>query len=911
MNIDSNPWKGLDSYNYSDKSIFYGRNNEIETLIDTIVNNRFTILYGPSGVGKSSLLNAGIRPKLSENNYFVVDVNMRLLDLNSDKSISSQIISRIEECSIEKNVDITPLSKDEQQDVFEDSLWYFFHTNEFWSSKNELLIPIVIIDQFEDIFKEETRNDSPQSFFNNLDELSNVVPPISIRERIKDVEAFRYNQSSDFRFVFSLREDYLPRLDDYVYSINIPELRKSRYGIFLMNPDQAREVILEPAKEIVSEKVAEKIINILSVQSSQNRLSNRIEPFLLSLFMYKVYIEMIKRGLYTISEDLINKIGSDVVNDYYLESMKKVSSKAMKHLENVLLTPKGHRDSISYDKLMESEKVTEEELKSLLSARIIKKNTVNHVDRFEFTHDILSKYALKNKEKREQNNKSQIYIGYLGTIITLILSVFIGWIMSPILTYLSIPILTVVAIICSNSILNVKLTSSKKQAIVFLTICGLLGFCLDLIQIIPVIGYIAYGLICICSFIVIKKFSDSNIAKTSILTKYVSIIFVWLLSFVLVPVLCYGYNIYRGMNYSRVSHFSPNSFYVRDVHGQYGLRDRISIIIPPQYDDRLQAIGKEYIAKAGGKYGMLDSTFQIRMPLEYDSYIVDDNNAYFYLKGKEVSENGLAISWNQSVSDTQKNVLRRIIRNMILVKGGIFEMGTNVKRISRKYSGFKPTNGEEYIHTVNLTDYFLSKYEVTLGDWIEIMGFDPRKRVPVLKADSIDNMNFPVYKVSYEDCQKFIDKISELTGISFSLPTEAQWEYAAKGGINHDEYDFAGSNSEFDVGWVDRNSDHVPHVVGEKGSKGENSLGFSDMTGNVSEFCKDCMSITFYKESIAMTNPCCEMGEIDNTKKVIVLRGGSYESIQPENYIITRRMKAYANLAYRSIGFRLAIQSAQ
>lgn len=909
MDINNNPWKGLDSYSYSDKNIFYGRNIEIEALIDTIVNNRFTILYGPSGVGKSSLLNAGIRPRLSENNYFVVDVSMRLLELNSDKSISSQIISRIEECSIEKKVDITPLLKDEYQDVFGDSLWYFFHTHEFWSAKNELLIPIVIIDQFEDIFKDETRNESPQSFFNNLDELSNVVPPVSIRENIKDVEEFRYNQSSDFRFVFSLREDYIPRLDDYVYSINIPELRKSRYGITLMSPDQAREVILEPAKEVVSEKVAEDIIILLSAQSSQNRLSHRIEPFLLSLFMYRVYIEMLKRGLSTISEDLINKIGADVVNDYYVESMKKVSSRAMKHLENVLLTPKGHRDSISYDKLMESEKVTEDELKTLLSCRIIKKNTVNNVDRFEFTHDILSKYAQKNKEKREQNNKSQIYVGYLGTFITLVLSVFIGWEMSSILTFVCIPILTVVTIICSYSILNVKLTSTKKRSIVFLIVCGLCGFCLDLIQIIPAIGYITYGLICLCSFVAVKKFSDYNITKTSFLAKYASVVFVWLLSFVIIPVLCYGYNIYKGMNYSRGFLFSPTSFYVKNIDGKYGVRDRNSIIIPPQYDDILQAIGKEYIAKANGKFGLLDSAFQIRMPLEYESYIVSDDKAYFYLDGKEISENGLAISWNQLVSDTQKNALRSMVKNMILVKGGKFEMGTNVKRISRKYSGFKPTNGEEHIHTVNLTDYYLGKYEVTIGNWIDIMGFDPRKRVPILKADSIDNLNLPVYKVSYEDCQKFVDKISELAGISFSLPTEAQWEYAARGGINHDEYDFAGSNSEFDVGWVDRNSDHIPHIVGEKGVKGENSLGFSDMTGNVSEFCKDCMSISFYRESIAKTNPCCESGEIVKSKKVIVLRGGSYESIQPENYIITRRMKAFANLAYRSSGFRLAIQS--
>ena len=166
----SNPWKGLDSYSILDNSIFYGRSKETSKLIETIINNRFTILYGPSGVGKSSLLNAGIRPKLAEGQYFVIDVSMRLLDLKQERSVASQIIARVEECAKIEKVDITPLVKDNNKNLFSESLWYYFHTNEFWSPKNELLVPVVIIDQFEDIFKdEEVREDATKSFFSSLD----------------------------------------------------------------------------------------------------------------------------------------------------------------------------------------------------------------------------------------------------------------------------------------------------------------------------------------------------------------------------------------------------------------------------------------------------------------------------------------------------------------------------------------------------------------------------------------------------------------------------------------------------------------------------------------------------------------------------------------------------------------------
>lgn len=969
MSIDENPWKGLDSYSDSDNSIYFGRKNETITFVDTIFNNRFAILYGPSGVGKSSLLNAGVKPVLSEKNFFVTMVSMRQLDLNSDISVASQILSKIKEQAIACEVDITPLHKEDppqntkaptkNQNHFEDSLWYFFHTNEFWSSRNELLIPVIIIDQFEDIFKEEVIDNVPEDFFNNLDELSNVVPPISIRKKIQDTANFVYNQSSDFHFIFSLREDYLPRLDDYVYSINIPELKKARYGITLMDTDQAREVILEPKKGLVSEPVADKIITILSNlnshnhkhhnpphrledqvsnyahsinnpgqkriifgfnresvadktntsltnQSSHNRKQHKIEPFLLSLYMYRVYIEMINRGLSTISEDLINKIGTDVVNDFYVESMKKVSSRAMKHLEEVLLTPKGHRDSISKDKLMESRKVSDAELNTLLAARIIKKSTVNNVERYEYTHDIISNFAQKNKEERDRNNISKIVIGYVGTFLTLAFAALVGWIMSAPITYVSIPILIITSIICAYGFMDIKLLSTKRLAIFFLILCGLLGVCLDLTQIIPSIGYILYGLVLVASFYLLKKYADKAIIESpKIKYKYVSA--VWLISFIIIPFLCFGYNIFNGLNFSRCANLSSKMFYVKNGDGQWGLRNRFTIVIPPQYDDKLQLVGKEYIAKANGKFGMLDSTFQQKTTIKFDSIICSNNTLYFYLDNKEVFENGIEISWNKNITERQKNVLRKIVRNMILIKGGDFKMGTNEKIIRKKYSGYIPSDGEEYIHTVYLTDYYLSKYEATLEDWIEIMEYDPRKQGRILKSDSIDNMNIPVYKISYEDCQKYIEKIRELTGVEFSLPTEAQWEYAARGGVHHENYDFAGSNSECTVGWVGKNSDRIPHVIGEKGVKGENSLGLADMTGNVAEFCKDYMSKNFYKESDGQTNPCCNEVMNDNSIISVVIRGGAYESLRPENCLVTRRNSARADFRYTSTGFRVAI----
>lgn len=903
--LENNPWKGLESYSYSDESLFYGRSNETEALVDTIINNRFTILYGPSGVGKSSLLNAGIRPKLTKDKFFVVEVSMRFLDLNSNETISSQILSHVQNFADQDKIDITPLSKDQNKNDFGDSLWYFFHTNEFWSSRNELLIPIVIIDQFEDIFKDEVTDNSAELFFSNLDDLSNVVPPISIREKIQDLETFRYKQSSDFRFVFSLREDYLPRLDDYVYSINIPELRKSRYGITLMNSNQAREVILGPSKEIVSEPVAKKIIDLLSVQSSHNRLSNRIEPFLLSLFMHEAYIEMVNRGLNTISEDLINMIGADIVNDFYMKSMNKVSSKARKHLENVLLTPKGNRDSISHDKLMMSEKVTEKELDTLLEAKIIKKNLVNGDYRYEFTHDIISKYALKNKEKREQESQSWLW-ALLGSILIIALSLTIGWVKSALLTYISIPIFVVAAIVCSFGVINYKFDFEKNSTRLFLCTILLLAVCINMTQIIPFIGFIVYVLVGVVSFYSILKLIDKTMTKRTIVNKYGYALLIWGFSVIVTPLLCFGYNIFIGLNYSRGQQFSYSSelFYIKSNKGKFGLRDRWSIAFPPEYDDTLQYVENGFIVKIDGKYGVLDQLYNTNKPAEYDSIFICEDSLCYIRGNNEYFDNGLIIPF-RSVADKKWIAIRRIVRNMIPIEGGQFMMGVDESKKKRLDKSFNATHGEENCHKVTLNGFYLNKYEVTIGDYRDIMGDKDtrqRKAGKILETDNSKNMRLPVYKISYPECDDFIKHINELTGLQFSLPTEAQWEYAARGGNKQDSCLYSGSDVLYDVGWGQTNSLGRPQSVGGKKA---NQLGLYDMTGNVSEFCKDFYSKSFYKESDGDINPC-----YNKEGKFVIIRGGAFDGPETDCLVTTRNMREKTKHDwFNETGFRLALNT--
>ena len=210
-------------------------------------------------------------------------------------------------------------------------------------------------------------------------------------------------------------------------------------------------------------------------------------------------------------------------------------------------------------------------------------------------------------------------------------------------------------------------------------------------------------------------------------------------------------------------------------------------------------------------------------------------------------------SASSSSSDKEVFTVNGVSFTMIRVEGGTFTMGATAEQGSDAYDSEKPA------HEVTLSSYMISETEVTQALWQALMGNNPSK--------FSDNPQNPVEEVSWDDCQEFVKKLNSLTGKSFRLPTEAEWEYAARGGSKSKHYKYSGSNSLDDVAWCSDNYGGKTHPV--KG-KSPNELGLYDMSGNVWEWCVDWYDREYYKSS-PKSSP-----KGPSTGSLRVLRGGGW-----------------------------------
>jgi formylglycine-generating enzyme required for sulfatase activity len=196
---------------------------------------------------------------------------------------------------------------------------------------------------------------------------------------------------------------------------------------------------------------------------------------------------------------------------------------------------------------------------------------------------------------------------------------------------------------------------------------------------------------------------------------------------------------------------------------------------------------------------------------------------------------------------------------------------------------------EKPAHKVTLSDFYIGKYEVTQAQWEAVMGNNP--------SDFRDCKTCPIEVVSWEDVQEFIKKLNTKTGLNYRLPTEAEWEYAARGGTQSKGYKYSGSNNADEVAWYLDDLERKTHPVGTKKA---NELGIYDMSGNVWEWCSDWYGAY---NSEAQTNP---KGSAEGEVPLRIIRGGGWDYDVQGVRVSYRFYGMQGESSENSLGFRLA-----
>jgi TonB family protein len=279
------------------------------------------------------------------------------------------------------------------------------------------------------------------------------------------------------------------------------------------------------------------------------------------------------------------------------------------------------------------------------------------------------------------------------------------------------------------------------------------------------------------------------------------------------------------------------------------------------------------------------------------SYVFDRNasDRKIYVPTASVSAYKSASYWSEYASSivgydfdgnpTYTETISDLNMKMVWVEGGSFQMGATSEQSGKAESDEHPA------HAVKIDPYYIAECEVTQAQWRKIMGYNP--------SQFTGNENHPVENVSWDEAAQFCRKLSQLTGKKYVLPTEAQWEYAARGGDQSQGNKYSGNNDSQYVAWYDSNSYSKTNAVKQMLP---NELGLYDMSGNVLEWCSDWYNEGYYRIS-AQNNPT---GPTSGTHRV--LRGGSWRGSE-DNCRVSHRRHGSPTTRSSSIGFRVVCLS--
>jgi hypothetical protein len=421
--LERRPYLGLKSFKEEDQNSFFGRDKETGELLSLMEDHILTVLCGKSGIGKTSLVKAGLVPALKKEYYLPIYIRV-----NFEDEICAPIVQVKQ--AVQEQVSLVEKAYDFEGEA---TLWEYFHG---LGIVNGFITPIIIFDQFEEIFTLGKRTDQKEELLQQLSDLIENRIPASVSEKYRSQKKFVPTvllESKKYRVIFSMREDYLPQLD--ALKNIIPSVKWNQYRIQELLGMQAREAIMQPALDLI--ELQEAVAVITKIPSShiqeyapahyqpktgESWECKKIEPFLLSLYCYQLNELRILHQTDKITMDLIEQVDvENLVKKHYENTLnlfgeEEEAQKVNRAIED-LLTNDGHRKLHPVEELMRTHALSEKEIEMLVDQKIIRREKRGAILYVELIHDILIGVVKERRDKRvyeeqliEERKKQEAFI---------------------------------------------------------------------------------------------------------------------------------------------------------------------------------------------------------------------------------------------------------------------------------------------------------------------------------------------------------------------------------------------------------------------------------------------------------------------------------------------------------------------
>jgi hypothetical protein len=399
VNTD-NPWPGLLAFREADHEYFQGRKVETEALFRLVMRERLSVLFGLSGLGKSSLLQAGLFPRLRRETVFPVyirlDFSTPTLDLVGE--VKHDIASEALATQVE-----APAAK------LDETLWEYLHRqdNDFWNSRNRLVMPLLVFDQFEEIFTlggvDSNRAQATETLIEQLADLAEGRPPARLRARLDEhpdeTRQFSFSRHH-YKILLSIREDFLPDLE--ALRTRMPALALNRLRLRRMNGEAAM-LVVNQAQHLIDRDVAEQVVRFVAADRRRLPLADlEVEPALLSVVCRELNNRRRKLGEPKITAGLLAGSHEQVLTDLYEQSVADLPIEVRRFIEDHLLTVSGYRDGVALDNALQEPGVTRQSIERLVERRLVRREDRGGVQRLELTHDLLTGVVRSSRDRRLQ-----------------------------------------------------------------------------------------------------------------------------------------------------------------------------------------------------------------------------------------------------------------------------------------------------------------------------------------------------------------------------------------------------------------------------------------------------------------------------------------------------------------------------